>query len=68
MAGLGARLAGARYLGVKLDRDQHAGQLKAAIGGLKGPLMKVAQIHLTSWHHLNHGRTGGDAATRSSWP
>jgi predicted unusual protein kinase regulating ubiquinone biosynthesis (AarF/ABC1/UbiB family) len=47
MAGLGARLAGARYLGVKLDKDQHAGQLKAAIGGLKGPLMKVAQILAT---------------------
>ncbi len=47
MAGLGARLAGARYLGVKLDRDRHAGQLKAAIGGLKGPLMKVAQILAT---------------------
>ncbi len=47
MAGLGARLAGARYLGVKLDKDKHAGQLKAAIGGLKGPLMKVAQILAT---------------------
>lgn len=47
MAGLGARLAGARYLGVNLDRDKHAGQLKAAIGGLKGPLMKVAQILAT---------------------
>ncbi|MBO6835130.1 MAG: AarF/ABC1/UbiB kinase family protein [Alphaproteobacteria bacterium] len=47
MAGLGARLAGARYLGVKLDKDQHAGQLKARIGGLKGPLMKVAQILAT---------------------
>ena len=47
MAGLGARLAGARYLGVKLDRDKHAEQLKTAIGGLKGPLMKVAQILAT---------------------
>lgn len=44
MAGLGARLAGSRYLGMKLDKDKHAGQLKMAIGGLKGPLMKVAQI------------------------
>lgn len=47
MAGLGARLAGARYLGVKLDKDKHASQLKLAIGGLKGPLMKVAQILAT---------------------
>lgn len=47
MAGLGARLAGAKYLGVKLDKDKHAAQLKRAIGGLKGPLMKVAQILAT---------------------
>lgn len=47
MAGLGLRLAGSRYLGVKLDRDAHAEQLKSAIGGLKGPLMKVAQILAT---------------------
>ena len=47
MAGLGARLAGARYLGVGIDKDRHAEQLKTAIGGLKGPLMKVAQILAT---------------------
>jgi predicted unusual protein kinase regulating ubiquinone biosynthesis (AarF/ABC1/UbiB family) len=47
MAGLGARLAGQRYFGVKIDRDRHAEELKAAIGGLKGPLMKVAQILAT---------------------
>lgn len=44
MAGLGARLAGSRYLGIKLDKDKHAGELTQALGGLKGPLMKVAQI------------------------
>lgn len=47
MAGLGARLAGQRYLGVAIDKDKHAEQLKLAIGGLKGPLMKVAQILAT---------------------
>lgn len=42
--GLGARLAGERVLGLKIDRATHAAELRAALGGLKGPLMKVAQI------------------------
>ena len=44
MSGLAARLAGERYLGVDIDRSKHAVQLREALGGLKGPLMKVAQI------------------------
>ena len=44
MGGLAARLAGEKYLGIKIDREQHASDLRAALGGLKGPLMKVAQI------------------------
>ncbi len=44
MSGLAARLAGERFLGIEIDRTQHAAELKAALGGLKGPLMKVAQI------------------------
>ena len=44
VGGLAARLAGERYLGMKVDKDAHAAQLRAALGGLKGPLMKVAQI------------------------
>ncbi|HEY1261270.1 MAG TPA: AarF/ABC1/UbiB kinase family protein, partial [Stellaceae bacterium] len=47
MAGLGARLAGERYLGLTVDRRQHAADLKAALGGIKGPLMKVAQLLAT---------------------
>jgi len=47
MAGLGARLAGARYLGLPIDRERHAADLKAALGGIKGPLMKVAQLLAT---------------------
>ncbi|MEA2781917.1 MAG: hypothetical protein QOK29_3461 [Rhodospirillaceae bacterium] len=47
VGGLAARLAGQRYLGVKLDRGRHAAELAAALGGLKGPLMKVAQIMST---------------------
>ena len=44
---LAARLAGERYLGLKLNRTEHAEGLKQALGGLKGPLMKVAQILAT---------------------
>ena len=47
MAGLGARLAGERYLGIQVDRERHAADLKAALGGIKGPLMKVAQLLAT---------------------
>ena len=38
---------GEKYLGIKIDREQHASDLRAALGGLKGPLMKVAQILAT---------------------
>ena len=44
MSGLAARLAGERYLGVNIDRSKHAAELREVLGGLKGPLMKVAQI------------------------
>jgi len=44
MAGLAARLAGEKFLGLNIDRDTHARDLLAALGALKGPIMKVAQI------------------------
>ena len=44
VGGLAARLAGERYLGLPLDRRKHAEDLRRALGGLKGPLMKVAQL------------------------
>ncbi|MBM3510379.1 MAG: AarF/ABC1/UbiB kinase family protein [Alphaproteobacteria bacterium] len=44
---LAARMAGARVLGLPLDRPRHAADLRRALGGLKGPLMKVAQIMST---------------------
>jgi predicted unusual protein kinase regulating ubiquinone biosynthesis (AarF/ABC1/UbiB family) len=47
VGGLAVRLAGERYLGLSLDRDKHASDLKAALGGLKGPLMKAAQLLAT---------------------
>ncbi|MFN4312522.1 MAG: ABC1 kinase family protein [Ferrovibrio sp.] len=47
VGGLAAKLGAERVLGVKLDRGKHAAELRAALGGLKGPLMKVAQIMST---------------------
>jgi len=47
VGGLAARLAGERYLGIAVDRGRHAADLKAALGGIKGPLMKVAQLLAT---------------------
>lgn len=44
VGGLAARLAGERVLGIPLERERHAAELRAALGGLKGPLMKVAQL------------------------
>lgn len=44
MGGLAARVAGERYLGFDVDRAKHAADLRKALGGLKGPIMKVAQI------------------------
>jgi predicted unusual protein kinase regulating ubiquinone biosynthesis (AarF/ABC1/UbiB family) len=47
VGGVAARLAGARFLGLGLDRSRNASELAAALGGLKGPIMKVAQLMAT---------------------
>src|SRR3954451_18264426 len=47
VGGVAARLAGARFLGMTLDRGKNAIELAAALGGLKGPIMKVAQLMAT---------------------
>ena len=44
VGGIAARFAGERVFGVKTDRAAHADDLRAILGGLKGPLMKVAQF------------------------
>ena len=44
VGGIAARVAGQKVFGFKGDRSSHAEDLKAILGGLKGPLMKVAQI------------------------
>ncbi|HET6469699.1 MAG TPA: AarF/ABC1/UbiB kinase family protein [Geminicoccaceae bacterium] len=47
VAGQAARFAGARFFGRGFDRGEHANELREALGGLKGPLMKVAQMMAT---------------------
>jgi predicted unusual protein kinase regulating ubiquinone biosynthesis (AarF/ABC1/UbiB family) len=44
VGGIAARVAGARLFGVSPNRAAHAEDLKQILGGLKGPLMKVAQF------------------------
>lgn len=39
-----ARVAGQRLFGLESDRSRSAADLAAALGGLKGPIMKVAQL------------------------
>ncbi len=47
VGGLAARMAGQRYLGMASDPARNAAELGRALGGLKGPLMKVAQLLAT---------------------
>tara|TARA_B100001123_G_scaffold448260_1_gene608544 strand:+ start:371 stop:1705 length:1335 start_codon:yes stop_codon:yes gene_type:complete len=44
---LATKLAGQKYLGVKLDKTKHAAEIRLALGSIKGPLMKVAQLSAT---------------------
>jgi predicted unusual protein kinase regulating ubiquinone biosynthesis (AarF/ABC1/UbiB family) len=44
IGGTAARMAGARMLGMGRDEKIEAADIKAALGNLKGPLMKVAQM------------------------
>ncbi len=44
VGGIAARVAGERVFGFKSDKNAHAEDLRAVLGGLKGPLMKVAQF------------------------
>jgi predicted unusual protein kinase regulating ubiquinone biosynthesis (AarF/ABC1/UbiB family) len=47
VGGIAARVAATRFFGMDLDRDKNAAELTAALGGLKGPIMKVAQLMAT---------------------
>ena len=41
---MAARVAGNRLFGLELDRNRNAAELARALGGLKGPIMKAAQL------------------------
>jgi predicted unusual protein kinase regulating ubiquinone biosynthesis (AarF/ABC1/UbiB family) len=41
---LAAKLGAQKFLGIDINQPQHAAELVAALGNLKGPLMKVGQI------------------------
>src|SRR5437764_21074 len=47
MGGVAAKLAASRLFGFGLDRGKNASDLATALGGLKGPIMKVAQLMAT---------------------
>ena len=36
---LATKLATQKYLGVKIDKKKHAEEIRAALGGIKGPLI-----------------------------
>ena len=68
VGGLAARFAGSRLLGLDLDRGRHASELTAALGGLKGPLMKVAQLLATIPEALPDEYAGELATLQSNAP
>src|SRR5258708_33518466 len=47
VGGVAARIAGARMFGREGSRTSNAAALARALGGLKGPIMKVAQLMAT---------------------
>jgi predicted unusual protein kinase regulating ubiquinone biosynthesis (AarF/ABC1/UbiB family) len=47
VGGVAARIAGRRLFGLEPERERDAASLAAALGGLKGPIMKVAQLLAT---------------------
>ncbi|MDQ0326106.1 putative unusual protein kinase regulating ubiquinone biosynthesis (AarF/ABC1/UbiB family) [Rhodopseudomonas julia] len=47
MGGIAARMVGSRALGREIDPSRNAQELAQALGGLKGPIMKVAQLMAT---------------------
>jgi predicted unusual protein kinase regulating ubiquinone biosynthesis (AarF/ABC1/UbiB family) len=47
VGGVAAKIAASRFLRLDRDRSRSAADLAAALGGLKGPIMKVAQLLAT---------------------
>ena len=44
---LATKLASKKYLGININKDKHAVEIRSALGGIKGPIMKVAQLSAT---------------------
>ncbi|MCB1494544.1 MAG: AarF/ABC1/UbiB kinase family protein, partial [Bauldia sp.] len=44
VGGVAAKMAGARLFGRDFGDQRNAAELMAALGGLKGPMMKLAQL------------------------
>ncbi len=73
VGGTAARFLAARWLGFDLDTAKHAGDLTEALGGLKGPLMKVAQLLATipdalPEEYVQELRTLQSSAPAMGWP
>lgn len=47
VGGIAVKMAGNHFLGGSLDRNQNAAKLAGALGDLKGPIMKIAQLVAT---------------------
>ena len=47
VGGIAAKMAGKRFFGLNVDDDKNAAALASALGNLKGPIMKVAQLIAT---------------------
>lgn len=47
VGGIAAKMMGSRFFGMEIDRGRNSAELAKALGGLKGPIMKVAQLLAT---------------------
>lgn len=68
VGGIAARFGAEKVLGLKGDPGRRAAELTAALGGLKGPLMKVAQILSTIPDALPREYAGQLAQLQSDAP
>ncbi len=68
VGGVAAKAVGGRLFGIEFDKAEHARELQAALGGLKGPLMKVAQILSTIPDVLPEEYTGELAKLQTNAP
>jgi predicted unusual protein kinase regulating ubiquinone biosynthesis (AarF/ABC1/UbiB family) len=64
-----AKVAGQRLFGIEGNKSKQAADLAAALGGLKGPLMKVAQLLSTIPEALppEYARELGQLQNQAPW-